>query len=238
MKKVDAYFLNNNSAYIQNNEPTRNWKNKQIHRCLPITLGNSIGWSICFKKDISFIWNGVDSGSTANNVQVLRGGDLVHTHRQNATITFNTGIIFVTDKNTSLLTISPPNYFIDGIEIFTTMMTTSFFTNQFPVVWKVTKPNKEIVIPAGTPIATVIPISLKDLSSSEINLHDFEDYGMDLQEYRKYQIEYFHKLETNSEQKIKTDFYRDETDHLGNKIGSHETKRIEMKINDFRKKEI
>jgi hypothetical protein len=122
---------------------------------------------VSFPEDISFIWNGV-SNSSPDNVKILSGEKYISLQRANATVSFNIGIKFVTDKNLSLLTMPPSNYFLNGAECFTTLMSTSFFDGPLPIVYRITEPNKVITIKANDPICTIVPISLTELQDSEI----------------------------------------------------------------------
>jgi hypothetical protein len=213
----------------------RDWMDETFDRhayhCYPVSIGNMLGWTISFPEDIEFIWDGI-SDSTPNHVTVHQGSRYVFTGRSNATISFNTGVTLQTSKNMSWLMMPVPNQFIEGVQCFTTVVSTSVLKNELPCAWKITTPNKRILIPANTPIAAFIPISLSDIQSHEINVYDPSDLGSEhfkfLEEYGKASLE-------RSSTGDWTNFYRDAVDHLGNKLGEHELKNIRLKMHDHRK---
>ncbi len=218
-------------ANIHQSPVKRDWMdetyNRHAYSCFPVTLTNSLGWSVSFPEDISFIWDGM-SDTSSEHVKILSGSKYVSTRRANATISFNIGMGFKTDKDLSLLCIPTPNLFIRGAHCFTTLITTSFFHGEFPIVWKITEPMREIVIPANTPVANIIPISLTNLQGSEINFQSIETmptsdcdpaYTMS-------------KISSIVNSGGWTNFYRDAVDACGNSLGEHEVKSIRLKVND------
>ena len=131
-----------------------------------------------------------------------------------------------------MLSIVPPNYFIDGATPFTSLISTSLLGDTFPIAWKITRPNTKIFIPAGTPVITIIPISLTEFSKTELNIYDLIEKPDDA-------IERENKLKVWKEVVQKggfTNFYRDAVDYKGNKLGEHELKTLNLKINDHRER--
>lgn len=232
MPHIEAYKRPGHKVKIEQTRVQRDWMDntddRHAYKCFPVSLANSIGYSISFLEDVEFIWDGI-SDSTDTHVKIIRGEELCGTGRGNATINFHCDIIFKTDEDVSMLSIVPPNHFIDGAMPFTSIISTSFHNETFPIAWKITRPNTNIIIPAGTPIATLIPISLKQLSTFELDLYD--------QKYdENYRIEQQNKLiawEKISKEGRFTNFYRDAVDYNGNKIGKHEVKSLTLKVNDY-----
>jgi len=227
----EVYKIGNNTAEINPLSIKRQWMeetfDKHAYHCFPVSLSNGLGWGISFPKDISFIWDGI-SDSTDTHVKVLKGHEYVSTSRANATISFNTNLILKTDENTSMLAMPVPNWPIDGVWPFTTLISTSFFKGAFPLAWRITRPNVEITVPANTPVASIIPISLANLNNSEAILKRYESLPRDFfpgQDYGKI------VSDINKSGKW-TDFYRNATDHKGNKIGEHEVKVLRLRVND------
>ena len=212
MTLVNAY-LTKDALNVRQTRVKRNWMDEtydaHAYHCFPLSLANSIGYELSVPEDITFIWNGIDD-SNKDNVQILNGDKWCYTGRANASISFNTGIIFKTDQNISMLHMPVPNYFNDSYQAFTSIISTSFYDSFFPVALKILKPNVEITIKAGEPIVTLVPISLTDHNErNKIN-----------------------------EEIIKsgkwTNWYRDAVDHKGNSVGSHEIKSLKLKITDRR----
>lgn len=237
MSIVNAYKLAKAPAQISNIKIKRDWmdntQDAHAYKCFPVTLTNSLGWGISYPKDIEFIWDGV-SDTTGDHVKILQGEEFVYTGRANATISFNTGIIFETDEDTSLIHMPVPNQFIDGVQAFTTIISSSFYKSPFPVAWKITKPNVPILIPAGTPVIAIVPVSVAKISSSELNIYDNSEdkFG---QEHWEKNRKYGERSQEINQTGGWTNFYRNATDETETSIGSHEVKAIRMPVNDYTK---
>ena len=235
MVEINAYIVSGYSD-LQPLKIKRDWMDETFDRhayhCFPVSLGNMLGWAVSFPEDIEFIWDGI-SDSTPHHVKIYQGAKYAFSGRSNATISFNTGITLVTSENMSWLMMPVPNQFIEGVQCFTTIVSTSVLKNELPCAWKITTPHKRILIPANTPIAAFIPISLSDIQSHEINLHDVSELS---KEHFKYLEEYGQESFKRSSQGDWTNFYRNATDHHGNKIGEHESKTIKLVLNDHRVK--
>lgn len=230
---ISVYKHRNHPVKIQQTPIQREWMDntvdKHAYKCFPVSSVNTFGWSISFTEDIEFIWDGI-SDTTPDHVNVLKQPQGVcSTNRGNATISFYTGLFFETDQETSILSIVPPNYFIDGAMPFTSIMSTSFYDDALPVAWKITRPNEKIVISAGTPIITIIPISVGRLSETELNIYDKEFTQEKADETKKRNEEWERITKAGGF----TNFYRDAVDYKGNSIGKHEKKALHLITNDF-----
>jgi hypothetical protein len=200
---------------------------KHAYHCFPVSLSNTLGWGISFPSEISFIWDGI-SDSTDTHVKVLSGKQFVSTSRANATLSFNTNLVIKTEQNVSMLAMPTPNWPIDGVWPFTTLISTSFFKGTFPVAWRITKANEIITIPANTPVAAIIPISLSNLNNSVATIKGRNDLPEDF-----FPKEDYGKIVSDINKSGKwTNFYRDAVDHKKNKIGSHEVKSLKLKTDN------
>lgn len=229
MYSISAYKFFE-GANISQSPVKRDWMentyDRHAYNCFPVTLTNSLGWSISFPEEISFVWDGI-SDSSPDHVKILSGEKFVSTRRANGTISFNAGIGFKTSDNLSMLCMPCPNLFFRGAQCFTTLISTSFFNGDFPIVWKITEPMIKITIPANTPVANIIPISLTGLQNSEINFEKIENIKL---ENCPEQFAISKRQEIISKGEW-TNFYRDAVDACGNNIGSHEVKSIKLKVN-------
>lgn len=231
MSIVKCYKLNSRALDISPMSIKRDWMDEtpqgHAYRCHPVTSANVVGWYISCPVDIKFIWNGVND-TTPDNVSILEGEDYVYTGRGQSTISFNTGFILRTEKQMSVLTITPQNYFNKDIEVMSSLISTSFLDSDFPLAVKCMTANKEIVIKANTPIATIIPISMTSLKDESIEILHFNNteernikmhsYGAAAQEINK----------TGQW----TDWYRNAVNEKGESIGSHEVKNLKLSVID------
>ena len=234
MSKISVYKSGINSANIEQISVKRDWMDdtnkSHAYRCFPVSLSNTLGWGLSFNKDITFIWDGI-SDTTPDHVKILEGEEFCFTGRANATISFNTGLKFKTDEDITILQMPVPNQFIDGAQAFTTLMSTSFYPHDIPCAWKITKANTPITIKAGTPIISIIPLSIGKLKEFEVDLYD-SDYN---EEYYTKSRSYGEASQAITMRGEWTDFYRNAIDEKGNSIGSHEVKSLRLKVNDLRR---
>ena len=232
MKKINAWKLKQNTASINALSVKRDWMDEtwesHAYHCFPISLTNQLGWGISFPEDITFIWDGI-SDSSPDHVKILEGNEYAYSGRANATVSFNTGIMFKTEEDTSLLTIPTPNQILDGIMPFTTIISTSFFWGELPCALRVTRPNVEITIKANTSIFSIFPINLEEINNSEINFQNTNSIPKQHEGMENYSNVIY---DMNRKGKW-SNFYRNATNIYGKSIGNHQVKKINLKINNF-----
>ena len=228
MSKFEVISTNENSAKIEQLSIKRKWMDDtaQAHayHCYPVSLANSVGWSLSFPVDISFIWDG---GYVKDSVKVLEGNSYVYTGRENATLSFYTGLVFQTNEDYSVFMYNPQNYFKEEWETIAAVISTSFYKNNLPLAIRVKKANEKITIKAGEPVASLIPISLTNLQNIELEYFD----GNISQGRNNEAKAYGEKSQEINISGRWTDFYRNATDHEDNKIGNHEVKVLRLKKN-------
>ena len=198
------------------------------YRCFPVTQSNVVGWSLYCIEDIEFIWDGVND-QTADHIEIIKAPEGSYAGRGQSSISFHTGLVFKTEKDVSMLTINPVNYFSNDFETMSNVISTSFYDNPFPLAIKAKKANEKITIKAGTPVATIIPISLTQLNNTKISIVDYKD------EDRK-------RVEANmaygkASQEVNssgnwTDWYRDAVNEKQESLGSHEVKTLKLSVED------
>jgi hypothetical protein len=235
MKKVFAY-TSGRAGTIDQLPMHRDWMDitfdRHAYQCFPISLSNRLGWGISYPEDITFIWDGVND-STPDHVKIISGEKYATSGRGNRTISFNTDIIFVgeNEENLTLLTMPVPNQFIRGAQCMTTLISSSVLKNELPIAWMITEPNIEITIPANTPIAAILPISLSEIQGYELEIKNGRpDY--ETQEWYSNMNERAEASQAMNSKGEWTHFYRDAIDHNGCPAGYHEAKKILMKVKD------
>lgn len=225
MPDINIYRKDGISANISQIQLKRDWMDdtfeKHAYRCIPVTLSNGLGLGISFPEDISFIWDGI-TDTSPHHIKILSGEKYCSLGRGNATLSFNTELYIRTDENISMLHMPAPNFFIDGFQAYTTIISTSFFNSPFPCAIRVTSPNKIITIKANQPIVSIIPISLSEINKMNFYLKDLSDFP----------VASAKEIKSRSRRPLVkgmwTDYYRDGVDPNGNKIGNHEVKSIKM----------
>jgi hypothetical protein len=217
------------AANIEPLNATRDWMDetaeKHAYMCFPLSVSNRLGWGISFPEDISFIWDGV-TDTSSDHIEILKGHKYATTVRGNATVSLRTGLIFQTDELTTTMTMPVPNLFVRGAQCYTTLISTSFYMPELPLAWRVTEPNIEITIPAGQPVAAILPISLTNLQENYtlevVEGHPTNDYWEEVRRYGDAA-----QLKNGAADWSK--MYRDAVDYNGEKVGSHEVKALKLK---------
>lgn len=197
------------------------------YRCFPVTQANVIGWSLSCKQDIVFTWDGVND-QTDKHITIIKP-DRAYSGRGQSTISLDTSLVFRTDNDISILTINPVNYFNEDFETMSNLISTSFYDNPLPLALKAKKANAETVIKAGTPIATIIPISLTALNNTVIEINKYSDLGNIRQQANRSYGEAAQVVNSSGQW---TDWYRNAVDENGNSLGSHETKTLKLGVKD------
>lgn len=235
MINFEVYKDDGPVANIEPLSAKRDWMeatfDKHAYRCLPVTLTNQLGWAISFPEDITFMWDGQISTS-GEHVKVLSGEKYVQTGRGQATVSFETGLVFRTPENYSLLTYNVPNMFMEGVSPYTTIISSSFFEGPLPVAWKVTKAFVPITIKANQPIAAVFPISLTEIQGSTLTIKNIKDL---VRVKREIPLDLDEAVKSAADAAANggwTDYYRNAIDYMGNKLGRHEAKSLKLLIKD------
>jgi hypothetical protein len=203
---------------------------RHAYRCFPVTQANVVGWSLSCTEDIVFTWDGTND-QTPDHIKITSPSG-AYAGRGQSSISLNTGLVFRTANDVSLWTINPVNYFDNDFETMSNLISTSFYDSPLPLAIKAKNANVETRIAAGTPVATIIPISLTDLNNSSINIINYSD-----PENRRNRaiINY-----GNAAQKVNisgefTDWYRDAVNEKNEPLGSHETKVLRLNVSDTTK---
>jgi hypothetical protein len=201
------------------------------YRCFPVTQANVIGWNLFCTEDIVFTWDGVND-QTDQHIKIT-SPERSYSGRGQSTVSLNTSLVFRTDPDVSILTINPVNYFNEDFETMSNLISTSFYDNPLPLAIKAKKANVETVIKAGTPIATIIPISLTNLNNTTIEIFDYKD---DNRSRHNANMEYGQAAQVVNSSGQWTDWYRDAVNEKGESIGSHEVKTLRLYVKDNRER--
>jgi hypothetical protein len=203
------------------------------YRCFPVTQSNVIGWSLSCVKDIEFIWDGVND-QTPDRIEIF-SPEGAYSGRGQSSISLNTGLVFRTDKDVSIFTINPVNYFSNEFETMSSLMSTSFYDNPLPLAIKAKVANKRVIIKAGTPVATIIPISLSNLNGTNIEIVNYQDNDRTRLEAN---MSYGNAAQEINKTGKWTDWYRDAVNENKESQGSHEVKTLKLSVTDNTKGDI
>ena len=203
------------------------------YRCFPVTQANVIGYSLSCKEDIEFEWEGIND-QTDQHIKIF-SPEGSYAGRGQSSISLDTGLIFRTDEDVSILAINPVNSFNDEFETMSSLISTSFFNNPFPLALKAKVPNKKVIIKAGTAVATLIPISLTKLNDTVVSIVDYEDPDNKRAEAN---ISYGKEAQIVNSSGQWTDWYRNAVNEKNESLGSHEVKVLKLYVKDNTRKVI
>ena len=172
MYDINVYQMEDSFVQLSSLPIKRDWMDENLnsgaYNCFPLTLANKMGFGISFSKDIAFEWNGKINKNNSE-FKIYSGEEFCYTERGLGTIAFDTKTIFKTEKNVSTLIMPPPNYFIDGIQCLTSILSTSFFGGSMHIVNKIIQKKSIIEIKAHTPVAAILPISISQFENATLN---------------------------------------------------------------------
>lgn len=198
------------------------------YRCFPVTQANVIGYSLSCKEDIEFVWDGIND-QTSDHIDIIKAPEGSYGGRGQSSISFHTGLIFRTEQDVSILTINPVNYFSNDFETMSSLISTSFYDNPLPLAIKAKSSNKNIVIKSGTPLATIVPISLSSLNNTLIEIVDYKDEDRKRVEAN---ISYGEAAQVINSTGQWTDWYRNAVNENQESLGSHEVKTLKLIVKD------
>jgi hypothetical protein len=109
------------------------------------------------------------------------------------------------------------------------LISTSFYDNPLPLAIKSKSANKKVFIKSGTPLATIIPISLSELNNTSIDIVEYKDEDRKRIEAN---ISYGEAAQILNSSGEWTDWYRNAVNEKQESLGSHEVKTLKLSVKD------
>lgn len=143
----------------------RDWFVNHAYHCLPLVIGNQYGFVVKSLYDFEVRWNG---GLAMNDVVVnmitpqeeyksTYNLQSINPHFGMGTFTVQMSYQLRTPQGINLMTINPPNSFIDGIYHMTGVVEADNLRRDFTYNLRITRPNYTIRINKGDYIGCIIP---------------------------------------------------------------------------------
>jgi hypothetical protein len=142
----------------------RDWFVKHAYFCLPLVMGNQHGFVLKSLYDFEVEWNG---GDNPEDVLVTHADQKFHddnsglqsvrSHFGMGTFTVQSTFTLRTPDGINLMTINPPNMYIDGLYHMTGVIESDNLRRDFTFNIRITRSNYKIKIKKGDPIGCVIP---------------------------------------------------------------------------------
>lgn len=158
-------------------ENRRDWFSKHAYLCLPLVIGNQYGFVVKSQHSFEAYWNG-GSGLDAVKINFTekndQNGQHISSHFGLGIITVQNSFTLRTPEGVNLMTINPPNYFIDGLAHMTGVIETDNLRRDFTFNLKLTRPYHWVSVKKGDWIGCVIPTPRYFIDSFE--MLDAKDY--------------------------------------------------------------
>jgi len=145
-------------------EVKREWFVKHAYFCLPLVMGNQHGFILKSLHDIEVTWNGGDAPQDVfvkyldeelyEKTKIIQN---ISSHFGMGTITIQTTFSLRTPDGVNLMTINPPNTYIDGIYHMTAVIETDNLRRDFTFNLRLTRPGLTVRIKKGDPVGCIIP---------------------------------------------------------------------------------
>ena len=207
----------------------REWFVQHAYRCPPLMLGNEHGFIIKSLYNFKAIWDG---GEWLDAVKIEIQDEnyererfqIISSHFGMGTITIQNRFTFRTEPGVNLMTINPPNFYIDGIQHMTGVIETDNLRRDFTFNLKITRPNHWITVEKGTPIGCVLPYPRHFIDNFQIkNAKDVitpEAIEIERQAMRDFGHERNH-VDSNKPHRVGRRYHNGE-DVYGNKFNEHQ----------------
>lgn len=142
----------------------RDWFVNHAYFCLPLLIGNQYGIGVRSLVGFEAIWTGgVDRESIAINFDEEDGfthhpAQTISSHFGMGTITIQNQFTLRTPPGVNLMTINPPNYWIDGVAHMTGVVETDNLRRDFTLNLKLTRPGHRVRINKGDLVGCLLPV--------------------------------------------------------------------------------
>ncbi len=142
----------------------REWFSRHAYFCLPLVIGNQHGFAMRSLFHATLLWNGgselTDTTVTIHNAEELQAFGCLQSmssHFGLGIVTVQTAFSLRTPPNVSLITIQPPNSFIDGLQNMTGVVEADNLRRDFTFNLKLTRPNHAVEIKPGDLLSAFLP---------------------------------------------------------------------------------
>lgn len=208
----------------------RDWFVDHAYFCLPLVIANQSGFAVKSLRTFSVIWNGSDSPKdckvTFLDKEQYPGYQIISSHFGMGTVTIQNRFTFRTPPCVNLMTINPPNTWIDGIHHMTGIIETDNLRRDFTFNLKITRKNHEIIINKGDYIGCVIPTPRYFIDSFDLEQGENLFTPREIEEERKAMSDFGKERSTTDIKKphgAGRRYFNGE-DVYGNKFKDHQSK--------------
>lgn len=174
--------------------PRRPWMDettsRYAYRCLPLTMGNQLGWEMLSPCSFEALWTGY---AGTGSIQIVRlgtgGGELPQSHFGHGILTFHPCHLFRTEAPYGMFVSGPPNNPKDGIAPLTGYVETDWLPFTFTMNWQFTRPGVAIRFEEGEPFCHFFPLASSVLESVQPEVYDLDDEPELARQYREWKVQ-------------------------------------------------
>ena len=155
----------------------RNWFSDHAYMCLPLVIGNQYGFIVRSMHSFEAYWDGGESLESTKihfTEKDTAATQQINSHFGSGILTIQNSFTLRTPENVNLMTINPPNSFIDGLGHMMGVIETDNLRRDFTFNLKFTRSNHLVTVNRGDWIGCFIPIPRYFVDSFEmVNAKDY-----------------------------------------------------------------
>lgn len=154
-------------------EIKRDWFNNHFYYCLPINIGSQYGFIIKSSRNFEMYWNGSFNNPNDIVFNFLDGDEekqIIKSGFSQGVVTIQNRFALKTPLGVNIMTIQPPNMFIQGCIALTGIIETDQIRRDFTFNLKITVPNMVIKVNKGDALGAFIPVPRYYVDSFDIDL--------------------------------------------------------------------
>ena len=163
----ELFPVNKHGLELRPGQKARGWFSERAQHCRPLFAANRFGWDFVLPGPLKYRWSG---GLDIDDVVILDGQEFASSHFADGTITLDPRYRVQTPPGLHTLLMPVPNQDHDFFTSMSAIVETDVVGYPFFLTIKLTRPG-EFTIPAGTPVARIMPVELgmsEDVSIQEI----------------------------------------------------------------------
>lgn len=160
----------------------RDWFSTHAYLCLPLVIGNQYGFVVKSLLDATIVWNGKAGTEDTTIIAQDKPQDDIQTIRSHfglGIITVQTPFTLRTPPDVNLITMQPPNYYIDGVQNMVGVIECDNLRRDFTFNLKITRANHPIRIRVGDFLAAFMPVPRNYVNQFEI-VDGYDEFPEDL----------------------------------------------------------
>ncbi|MFC1680981.1 DUF6065 family protein [Pseudomonadota bacterium] len=177
--ELTAYLVSTLDTPIRPGERDREWMDQTqerfAYRCLPLIMGNMLGWDILCPVSFEARWNGGDAPKATRIKFDGKESKGISSHFGHGIVTFSLDYLFRTPKGHNLIVKGPPNRFKDGIAPLEALVETDWTPSTFTMNWKFTRKRMKVRFTKGEPICRILPYPRNYIEQFECKIEHIAD---------------------------------------------------------------